>query len=204
MFRQKRINLLPIILLVTIGVTGCSIDKPNFYMRSLIHLESQSAIVSPENQVTGITFTMSPAVQAEWPTLSEREFSTEDFSDSIKKEFIRVNLYNDAPKIPNLTLHIELTEVRLRSTLQARDLGMATGVDYIRANVSLKDASGNIVLKSYVKSPDLYYCPSKTSVLGIPVAGCGSKERAEWLYGDMAEEIYAEITGKIKVENISR
>lgn len=195
---------LTISLLVLIGLFGCSASKPNFYMRSLIHLESQSAIVSPENQVTGITFTLAPAVQAEWPTLSERNFSTEDFSDSIKKEFRRVNLYDDAPKTPNLTLIIDLTDVRLRSTLQARDLGMATGVDYIRANVSLKDASGNIVLKSYVKSPDLYYCPSKTSVLGIPVAGCSSKERAEWLYQDMAEEIYAEITGKIKVENSGR
>ena len=194
---------LTISLLVLIGLFGCSTNKPNFYMRSLIHLESQSSIVSPENQVTGITFTLESAVQAEWPTLVDREFSTEDFSDSIKRELRRVNLYNDAPKTPNLTLIVDLTDVRLRSTLQARDLGMATGVDYIRANVSLKDASGNIVLKSYVKSPDLYYCPSKTSVLGIPVAGCSSKERAEWLYQDMAEEIYAEITGKIKVENNS-
>ena len=182
------------------AVFGCSVDKPNFYMRSLINLESQSAIVSPENQVTGITFTMAPAVQAEWPTLSERGFSTEDFSNHIKKEFRRVNIYNDAPKTPNLTLMIELKDVRLRSTLKARDLGLATGVDYIRINASLKDAGGNIVLSAYVKSPDLYYCPSKGGVLDIPLWGCTSKERAEYLYDFLAEELYAELVGKIKVK----
>jgi len=196
-----KIMKLAVCFLAVIGLLGCSASTPNFYMRSLIHLESQSAIVSPENQVTGITFTMTPSVQAEWSTLSERGFSTEDFADHIKGEFRKVNLYNDAPKTPNLTLMIELTDVRLRSTLQARNLGLATGVDYIKMNAFLRDASGNIVLNSYLKSPDLYYCPSKTTVLGIPVAGCGSKERAEFLYNFLAEELYAELVGKIKVEN---
>lgn len=179
---------------------GCSIDKPNFYMRSLIHLESQSAIVGPENQVTGITFTLAPAVQAEWPTLSERDFSTEDFSNHLKKIFKKLNLYNETAKTPNLTLLVEITDVRLRSTLQARDLGLATGVDYIKINASLKDAGGNIVMSSYLKSPDLYYCPSKGGVLDIPLWGCTSKERAEFLYDYLAEELYAEMVGKIKVE----
>ncbi len=69
---------LAINLLMAIGLFGYSLDKPNFYMRSLIHLESQSTIVDLENQVTGITFTATPSVHAEWPTLSERDFSTED------------------------------------------------------------------------------------------------------------------------------
>ena len=200
MLGQKPIRLLLILLVSAIGVTGCSLNKPDFYERSLIHLESQSVIVSSTNQLTDISITKNSTVEAEWSTLTERDFSAEDFSDTLKKEFERVNLYNDAPKTPNLTLIIELMDVRLRSTLQARDLGMATGVDYIRANVLLKDAGGNIVLKSFVKSPDLYFCPSKATVLGIPVAGCSSKERAEWLYRDMAREIHDEMVGKIDID----
>ncbi len=72
-----------------------------------------------------------------------------------------LNLYNDTEKMPNPTLLIEITDVRLRSTFQARDLGLAKGVDCIKINASPKDAGGNIVLSSCLKRPDLYCCPSR-------------------------------------------
>jgi hypothetical protein len=144
---------------------GHSYTGDNPYDNPNIIVTQQDVLISKDQQLSSMTFTISDQVQAKLTELSKRGFSQEQFAQTIKTRLINAGLLNEASN-SGLRLELNLVDAYLLSTAGSIILASeGTGVvDLSRYNYShisaiIKDAQGNVVDNyMYSRFTECAYC----------------------------------------------
>lgn len=194
-----------ILLGILLIATGCTYSMQTTVMtpfaeRANTTTISHNVTVSPSNPITALNVSMSQEI------LNDEEVKKSNFSSDTLRQTIEGALYQQSlidlsPKKTILSLDVKLTNISIRSTISARFLGETpigylAGGDFVEAEITVKDASGQVQNFSKIKTPVSYSCPERVGVMGIPVAGCDSRERMVSLYNYLAGDIRDLVLGK--------
>lgn len=127
----------------------------------------------------------------------KRHFSTQFDVDLLRaaierKLTARGLLATREPEAP--TVRVDVTAVRVRSTLVAVTWGFMAGPDHVHGHVALTDSTGR----------DLNQFEVMTSYSFGGVVGGGIYDRHEWLYERFSDDIVGALVGDKKVKLVRR
>ncbi|MBU3612166.1 hypothetical protein [Polynucleobacter sp. MG-27-Goln-C1] len=149
-----------VLLNATHSYTG---DSP--MMNLTIRVHQQDLLISQENQLSSMTLSLSPDVQNGLAELTQRGFSQDKFSSTIKEKLVQLGLLNESSG-SGLKLELTVVDANLVDTVGSIILANASdGVaDFAKVNYSkiaaiIRDSSGKVVDDYlYWRVSDCDYC----------------------------------------------
>ena len=149
-----------VLLNATHSYTG---DSPMMDLTIRVHQQDQ--LISKENQLSSMTFLLSSDVQNNLTELTQRGFSQDKFSSTIKAKLIELNLLNESSS-SGLKLELTVVDANLVDTIGSIILANASDgvadfakVNYSKISAIIRDSSGKVVDDYlYWRVSDCDYC----------------------------------------------
>lgn len=149
-----------VLLNATHSYTG---DSP--MMNLTIRVHQQDQLISKDNQLSSMTFVLSPGVQSQLPELTQQGFSQDIFASTIKAKLIQLGLLNESSS-SGLTLELTVVDANLVDTIGSIILASASDgvadfakVNYAKISAIIRDSSGKVVDDYlYWRTSDCDYC----------------------------------------------
>lgn len=149
-----------VLLNATHSYTG---DSP--MMNLTIRVHQQDLLISKDNQLSSMTFSLSSDVQNNLTELTQSGFSQDIFASTIKAKLIQLGLLNESSS-SGLKLELTVVDANLVDTIGSVILANASDgmVDFAKVNYSkisaiIRDSSGKVVDDYlYWRVSDCDYC----------------------------------------------
>jgi hypothetical protein len=130
-----------------------------------IRVHQQDLLISKDNQLSSMTFSISPDVQENLTELTQRGFSQDKFASTIKAKLSQLGLLDESSK-SGLRLELTVVDANLVDTVGSIILASASDgvadfakVNYSKISAIIRDSSGK-VLDDYLywRVSDCDYC----------------------------------------------
>ena len=163
------------VILLTIILSGCAnsvlLNATHSYtgdspmMDLTIRVQQQDLLISKDNQLSSMTFSISPDVQDNLTELTQRGFSQDKFASTIKAKLSQLGLLDESSK-SGLRLELTVVDANLVDTVGSIILANASDgvadfskVNYSKISAIIRDSSGK-VLDDYLywRVSDCDYC----------------------------------------------
>ena len=163
------------VILLTILLSGCAnsvlLNATHSYtgdspmMDLTIRVHQQDLLISKDNQLSSMTFSISPDVQENLTELTQRGFSQDKFASTIKAKLSQLGLLDESSK-SGLRLELTVVDANLVDTVGSIILASASDgvadfakVNYSKISAIIRDSSGK-VLDDYLywRVSDCDYC----------------------------------------------
>lgn len=163
LYKSKNKNLIPLLLLLSVFLTGCA---------GSVKLDQLSNYKYNGEKYSGVDVTLSQKAQKDYE--NNDEFDKNAIQQKIFNHLNTKNLINQSSKNK---LHVEITDISIRSNFAAVMFGFMAGSDSIDGKVTLTDQSNNNRGSFTV---------SASYALG-GTGGGQDETRMRWLYDKFAE-----------------
>jgi hypothetical protein len=163
------------VILLTVLLSGCAnsvlLNATHSYtgdspmMDLTIRVHQQDLLISKDNQLSSMTFSISPDVQDNLTELTQRGFSQDKFASTIKAKLSQLGLLDESSK-SGLRLELTVVDANLVDTVGSIILAYASDgdadfakVNYSKISAIIRDSSGK-VLDDYLywRVSDCDYC----------------------------------------------
>ena len=163
------------VILLTVLLSGCAnsvlLNATHSYtgdspmMDLTIRVHQQDLLISKDNQLSSMTFSISPDVQDNLTELTQRGFSQDKFASTIKAKLSQLGLLDESSK-SGLRLELTVVDANLVDTVGSIILANASDgvadfskVNYSKISAIIRDSSGK-VLDDYLywRVSDCDYC----------------------------------------------
>lgn len=163
------------VILLTILLGGCAnsvlLNATHSYtgdspmMDLTIRVHQQDQLISKDNQLSSMTFSLSADVKNNLTELTQSGFSQDKFSSTIKAKLIQLDLLNESSS-SGLTLELTVVDANLVDTVGSIILASASDgvadfakVNYSKISAIIRDSSGKVVDDYlYWRVSDCDYC----------------------------------------------